>query len=426
MRKRVLLALTLVCALLLSTGCSLIVKDEEVDKQTVIIEAAGKTITKGEVQAETDALLDYYASVYPMYYGVDFDPTDPDTIKATREQAVEGLVELAVMEKKIAEMGLDQFTVEEEAEIKSTVDEQYESYAAFVKSYALSDTELTGDELQAAIDEQMIAMGYGTKEQMLETERMTRAQDRLVDSVTSAVSMSDEEVQAEYDYRLYNAKSTYEEYPYAYGVDLTNGTVGMYYAPAGYRYVKHILIQFNADDQATIDELNTQLAAKQNELADAQETEALNAEIAALEAELDAAKENAYATIQPTIDEIQQKLAEGESFDSLIDAYNQDPGMTSASEGYAVSAVSTNWVQEFTDASMKLENIGDISEPVRSSYGIHIIQYVSDIPEGEIGLENVREELTQELLTTKQDNAFISALDQWVEEANAKVYLDRL
>lgn len=426
MRKRVLLALTLVCALLLSTGCSLIVKDEEVDKQTVIIEAAGKTITKGEVQAETDALLDYYASVYPMYYGVDFDPTDPDTIKATREQAVEGLVELAVMEKKIAEMGLDQFTAEEEAEIKSTVDEQYESYAAFVKSYALSDTELTGDELQAAIDEQMIAMGYGTKEQMLETERMTRAQDRLVDSVTSAVSMSDEEVQAEYDYRLYNAKSTYEEYPYAYGVDLTNGTVGMYYAPAGYRYVKHILIQFNADDQATIDELNTQLAAKQNELADAQETEALNAEIAALEAELDAAKENAYAAIQPTIDEIQQKLAEGESFDSLIDAYNQDPGMTSASEGYAVSVVSTNWVQEFTDASMKLENIGDISEPVRSSYGIHIIQYVSDIPEGEIGLENVREELTQELLTTKQDNAFISALDQWVEEANAKVYLDRL
>lgn len=426
MRKRVLLALTLVCALLLSTGCSLIVKNEEVDKQTVIIEAAGKTITKGEVQVETNALLDYYASVYPMYYGVDFDPTDPDTIKATREQAVEGLVELAVMEKKIAEMGLDQFTAEEEAEIKSTVDEQYESYAAFVKSYALSDTELTGDELQAAIDEQMIAMGYGTKEQMLETERMTRAQDRLVDSVTSAVSMSDEEVQAEYDYRLYNAKSTYEEYPYAYGVDLTNGTVGMYYAPAGYRYVKHILIQFNADDQATIDELNTQLAAKQNELANAQETEALNAEIAALEAELDAAKENAYAAIQPTIDEIQQKLAEGESFDSLIDAYNQDPGMTSASEGYAVSAVSTNWVQEFTDASMKLENIGDISEPVRSSYGIHIIQYVSDIPEGEIGLENVREELTQELLTTKQDNAFISALDQWVEEANAKVYLDRL
>lgn len=426
MRKRVLLALTLVCALLLSTGCSLIVKNEEVDKQTVIIEAAGKTITKGEVQAETDALLDYYASVYPMYYGVAFDPADPDTIKATREQAVEGLVELAVMEKKIAELGLDQFTAEEEAEIKSTIDEQYESYASFVKSYALSDTELTGDELQTAIDEQMIVMGYGTKEQMLEAERMTRAQDRLVDSVTSAVSVSDEEVQAEYDYRLYNAKSTYEEYPYAYGVDLTNGTVGMYYAPAGYRYVKHILIQFNADDQTTIDELNTQLAAKQNELADAQETEALNAEIAALEAELDAAKENAYAAIQPTIEEIQQKLAEGESFDSLIDAYNQDPGMTSASEGYAVSAVSTNWVQEFTDASMKLENIGDISEPVRSSYGIHIIQYASDIPEGEIGLENVREELTQELLTTKQDNAFISALEQWVEEANAKVYLDRL
>ena len=431
MRKRGLLALILVCALLLSTGCSLIAKNEEVDRQTVIIEAAGKTFTKGDVQAETDALLDYYAYLYPMYYGVDFDPTNEATIEATREEAINGLVEMAVVEKKIGEMGLDQFTAEEEAEMEAAVSEQYDSYVEFVKGYALADTELTGDALQAAIDEQMLAMGYGTKEQMMETERLTRAQNRLVDSVISTVTVSDEEIRAEYDYRLFNAKATYEEYPYAYGIDLTNGTSGMYYAPAGYRYVKHILINFNADDQTVIDDLNTQLAAKRNELATAQDgddeaAEKLGSEIVVLEAELAAATEAAYAAIQPAIDEIQQKLAAGESFESLIDTYNQDPGMTSASQGYAVSAVSTNWVQEFTDASMKLENIGDISEPVRSSYGIHIIQYASDIPEGEISLEAVREELTQELLTMKQDSTFISTLEKWVEEANAKIYLDRL
>ena len=59
MRKRVLLALVLVLTLLVSTGCSLIIKDEEVDKQTPIIEVAGKTITKGEVQDMTQSVLDY-------------------------------------------------------------------------------------------------------------------------------------------------------------------------------------------------------------------------------------------------------------------------------------------------------------------------------------------------------------------------------
>ena len=59
--------------------------------------------------------------------------------------------------------------------------------------------------------------------------------------------------------------------------------------------------------------------------------------------------------------------------------------------GYPVSADSTNWVTEFRDAAMALENVGDVSEPVRSEYGIHIIKYVSDAVEGEVGLDAVRD-----------------------------------
>ena len=70
MRKRVLLALVLILALLLSTGCSLIVKDEEVDKQTVIIEVGDKTYTKGEIQEQTEYMLDYYEYAYSSYYGL--------------------------------------------------------------------------------------------------------------------------------------------------------------------------------------------------------------------------------------------------------------------------------------------------------------------------------------------------------------------
>ena len=419
MRKRVLLALVLVLALLASTGCSLIVKDPEVDKQTVVIEAAGQTFTKGEVQQQTDYLLDYYAYMYSMY-GMPFDANDKEFIASVRDEAIDAMVKTAVLEKKITEMGLDQFSAEETAEMETYVDEQYNSYVEFVKSYSLADTELTADELQAAIDEAMISMGYGTREQMLEDERLLRAQDKLREAVVSTVAVTEEELQSEYNFLMGNARATYTEYPEAYGVDLTNGTVGMYYAPAGYRYVKHILVSFNEEDQAAIDELSSELSALQND-PDADEKT-----VAAFEADLAAASEKAAAAIQPVIDEIQAKLAAGESFETLMDEYNQDPGMTSDSIGYAVCAGSTNWVQEFTDASMALEAIGDVSAPVRSSYGIHLIQYASDIPEGEIGLENVREELTADLLAAKQDTVYEETLTQWAEEADAKVYTDRL
>lgn len=451
MRKRVLLSVLLVLALLATSGCSLIVKDEEVDKQTVIIEVAGQTFTKGEVQEQTEYLLDYYEYMYSMY-GMPFDRNDASTFTSVRQEAIDSIVQTAVAEKKIAEMGLDQFSEEETAEIQAMVDEQYNSYAEFVKGYALADTELTGDELQAAIDEQMEAMGYGTKEDMLRLERMTRAQERLRAELNKEVDVSEEELISEYSYRMENAKATYTAYPDSYGVDLTNGTIGMYYAPAGYRNVKHILVSFAEEDQAVIDGLNSDLADKQNELTTAQASlaaldpdaskddedtaanravltaavENLPGEIAALEADVAAATEKAAAAIQLTIDEIQAKLAAGEDFNALIDEYNQDPGMTSDSVGYAVSAVSTNWVPEFTKASMALAAIGDVSAPVQSSYGIHIIQYASDIPEGEIGFETVREELYSELLESKQEYHYSDVMQSWGENSGAKIYEDRL
>ena len=172
MRKRVLLALMLVLALLVCTGC---IKDEEADKQTVIVKMGDTTITKGEIQTETEYMLDYYEYMYSMYYGMAFDRTDANAISMAQQDAINSLIQTVVVERKIAEMGLDQFTEEELAEIETTVKEQYASYEEFVKGYALADTELTGDELQAAIDEQMSMLGFGSLEEMIELERDTRA-----------------------------------------------------------------------------------------------------------------------------------------------------------------------------------------------------------------------------------------------------------
>ena len=281
-------------------------------------------------------------------------------------------------------------------------------------------------------------------------DRLEKVRDEAVKDVT----VSEEELQEAYNTHVESAMTTYGNSPSSYGTDVQNGAT-IYYVPAGYRYVKHILIEFTDEDSQAISDLESQISQKQTELSTAETSladlgedasaddeataqnratlsetvETRTAEIADLESQLEDAKEAAYAAIQPTVDEVEEKLAAGEDFDTLMEQYGQDPGMQTSpakENGYPVSADSTNWVTEFRDAAMALENVGDVSEPVRSEYGIHIIKYVSDAVEGEVGLDAVRDALETEVLTQKQDEAYNAAVEAWVAEADAKIYKDRL
>ena len=145
MRKRVLLALVLVIALVMSTGCSLIIKDEAVDRATPIIEVAGKTITKGEIQAQTEAILNYNEQMY-AYYGMSYDRTSETVVANAQDQAIESLIQNAVVDAKLADYGFDTFTDEEMVEIEASAQEDYQLYHDTIKNFYFSDTELTGDD----------------------------------------------------------------------------------------------------------------------------------------------------------------------------------------------------------------------------------------------------------------------------------------
>jgi len=448
MRKRIVLALVLILALLTASSCSLIVKDEEVDRQTPIIEVLGKTFTKGEVLEQTEAALDYYEYLY-YYYGMEFDRAAEDNIALARQEAIDMLIRDAVASQKMTEKGFDQFTAEELADIQTAAEITYQSYEDMIRSSFFADSELTGEALDAAVREELIGMGYPTLEEVAEQEKITRAQDRLMADIVKDVTVTEEEIAAEYAVRMENDKAEFTAYPDVYGSTVLDGGVA-YYTPAGYRYVKHILVAYSEENQMLMNELSSEIAMKQSELltaetslgemgedagADTEEMaanraaltaaiETLTAEIATLELDLHTAIEAANAAIQPTVDEVLSKLAEGESFETLIGQYSQDPGMPS--EGYLVSEASTNWVTAFRDGAMALKAVGDVSEPVYSDYGVHIIQYAGDAAEGEIGLENVREHIADELLMTKQDEAYAITMEQWAQEAGAKVYMDRL
>lgn len=102
--------------------------------------------------------------------------------------------------------------------------------------------------------------------------------------------------------------------------------------------------------------------------------------------------------------ELYERATSGEDFAALAEEYSTDS--SSAAEGGSVGYFSRGqMVSAFEDKAYELE-IGDISEPVQSEYGYHII-YVTDkrpVESDVEALEDVREQLKSEIAATKVDS----------------------
>ena len=191
MRKRVILAFMLVFALVAASSCSLIIKDEEVDKQTPIIEVVGKTFTKAEVNEQVEAVMDYEEYMYSMY-GISYDRTDASTISMAQDSAIDAMVQQAVLEKKAADLGLDVLSDEEKAEVEESVDSTYTLYSDSVKSAYFADTELEGEELDAAVEAKMAELAYPTREELVESETNAKVLEKVRDEAAKDVTVSED------------------------------------------------------------------------------------------------------------------------------------------------------------------------------------------------------------------------------------------
>ena len=108
--------------------------------------------------------------------------------------------------------------------------------------------------------------------------------------------------------------------------------------------------------------------------------------------------ENSKEALMPRIEELQQKLNEGESFEELAGEYSEDPG--SAKQGGDLGWVATGeMVKPFEDALFSM-NKGEVSGIVETQFGLHLIK-LDDIRTPELQtLAEKRSEFEQEL---KQD-----------------------
>ena len=426
MQKKMLLALLLAASLLLS-GCALVTVDEEVDNARVVLEVNGDVVRKGTLNASIDYQIEqnqYMEQLYAMF-GLSYSlPTDRATVM---EDVVDQLVETMVLNQKSKELKLDEMTEEETAAIDEAAEAEYQSYLQQIADYYLTDSLLEGEALLAEAEKYMLENNLGTKEAVKESVVNEKVMEKLRAYAIKDVAVTEEEIVAAYDSKVEESKADYANNLPGYGSDVNNGGAP-YYAPAGYRFVKHVLVQFTEEDTTAIAEAQTALTDAQTALAEAAEDadkDALSAAVAEAEAALTAATEAAKANIKEKVDSIYAAAtAEGADFAALVAEYSEDPGMPET--GYAICEGFTDFVQSFTDAAMALENVGDVSEPVESTYGFHILQYSADIAEGAVALESVHDALQEELLTAKQDEAYNAAVETWVSEATVVTYLDRM
>lgn len=81
-------------------------------------------------------------------------------------------------------------------------------------------------------------------------------------------------------------------------------------------------------------------------------------------------KDESKAAAKKKADELYAKIKAGEDFDKLLKDNNEDPGQPETGYTFANDG---SMVQEFADAAFALK-IGDVSEPVETTFGYHIIK----------------------------------------------------
>ncbi|HXV32984.1 MAG TPA: peptidylprolyl isomerase [Gaiellaceae bacterium] len=113
-------------------------------------------------------------------------------------------------------------------------------------------------------------------------------------------------------------------------------------------------------------------------------------------------------------DEIHAQLENGGDFAKLAKQFSQDPA--SKDDGGNFTAQKGATVAPFDKVAFELET-GELSEPVKTQFGWHIIEAVGDIEEAATQpLTEVEEQISTTLLEEKKNER----INQWVQELQAR------
>lgn len=361
----------------------------------VVAEFQGGQLLSSEVIPEYNDQL-----TTQIFSGHSADEVAEDTLN----RVLKKLAGDKLIAQRAAELGLTDLSDADLAQIRQQASANYETqlddYVAFSE-----DPNETRETAAKKLEEDGV-----TLESVVESLKQSWWSQKYFEHIVKDVTVTDEEIQACYDRLVAAQKEEYTAFPEDFEYAHTNGDLVLY-RPEGYRAVRDILVPFSAEDAVVVATLTEQV-----ELGEAEE---------GAQGQIDAM----YQTLDDRVKEVQDKLAAGEAFEALMDAYSCTPALKEEplrTEGFYITANSFVNSQEYVEGSMVLEQPGQVSAPLRSPLGLHLVQYIGDVTPGQVALDAVRDAVAAEALKQKQSEYYEQQRDALLEAAQVKYYPERL
>ena len=326
--------------------------------------------TVGDREIKVSELENYYNnnSAYASYYGYPLNTAEE--VEAFQDYLLDSLIATEMTAYQARNSGIV-LTEEEEAEAQATAQESYDStYQSFVDAAEESGSTDVNAYAQKLFTDALVQ--NGTTVNKLKQELLADAEDALLvekhkEALIADAGLSAQELKTRYDEELASQEALFSETPSMYFTYETNSLYGYsampLYVPEGLFYVKHILVEDEATASQVLDKINA-----------------------------------------------------GEDFDTLLAEYGTDPGMEDNEEGYVVGQ-GASFVEPFLNAALALEKEGDVSDPVESEYGYHIIKRLADLPAGPRPYEEVQEAFDSYIQTSVQEEYYNGVVEGWMEDA---------
>ena len=359
------------------------------------------TVLKSEIQDEYDQMLSQYVAYYAQY-GYSVDEYDTELQASVAQETVQTKLSTSIVRHYAAQNGYE-LTEEKKTELAAQVKTALDNTREYLESY-LSAYGFTGDELNAAVEEQMAQAGY-TEETLMDSAELNDVLNFLYERATADVTVTEDEVKAAFDEKVAQQKESYASVD-TFINDYVNESE-ILYTPENVRLMECIFVA-SVEGEATEDEATADEATV---------SEATVAEATAGEA-ADIASLTGYAKAKA----IAAAIAGGADFEESMKAYNEDSSTEEQMlRGYPVAENSTTYGDEFTAGAMALEHVGDVSDVIVTDYGYFILRYARDLESGEADFEARKETETEETLTNKKNDAYSAFIDTILDEADIQV-----
>jgi len=125
---------------------------------------------------------------------------------------------------------------------------------------------------------------------------------------------------------------------------------------------------------------------------------------------------------EETAKEIKKKLDSGEDFAKLAKEYSTDTG-TKDKGGELGYFTKGKMVQEFENAAFSLK-VGEISDPVKTDYGYHIIKVEDRKEAKEANYEDSKEEIREKIFEEKLPDTYQTWIQEKMKEYNVQTFLN--